>query len=259
MEPVTNKYYLQAKECVESFNDEGTYLLLPETIKKFSLKAKGYQIIRNGNFNDIRVITLADLKRKVNPFNDLVSTERQLCEAREIVSKWNDGVYRILDETVKSKFNSIRQFKIVKNEDHTDIRLVELGNLRRNTNPFRSGGFNDEIPGSLYVVLLKKNNTEYVGYGITNFFDRRMKEHIASLKKNYWEMTVMMRINDECGKSLRELESKIKKIVTPIDIGIAGFKRECVHLSEMDNIMKVIKNYVHYRQHLRLDQVRLQG
>lgn len=254
MGQIVNKYYLQAKECVESFNDGGTYTLLPETIKKFSLKAKGYQIVRNDNYNDIRVITLADLKRKVNPFNDLISIEYQLREAREIVSKWNDGVYRILDETVKSKFNSIRQFKIVKNEDYTNIRLVELGNLRKNTNPFHSGGFNDDIPGSLYLVLLKKNSIEYIGYGITNAFERRMKEHLLNLKKNGWGMTIVSRING-CGKSIRELESKIKKIVPVIDIGISGFKRECTHVSEMINIMKVTKTYEQYcSEHCSMDQ-----
>jgi predicted GIY-YIG superfamily endonuclease len=217
--------------------------LLPEVIKNFSQRAYGYQIVRNGNINDIRTIRLSDLKRKVNPFSDLISLERQLCEAREIVSKWDNGDYRVLNETVKSKFNAIRQFQIVKNEDFTDIRLAELGNLRKNNNPFHDGGFTDEIPGCLYIVLLKKNDEQYIGYGITNSFDRRMTEHFKNLNKYGWEMSIVSKITNESGRSIRELESKIKKNVTPINIGIKGFRRECTLLSEMNNIVKILRSH----------------
>lgn len=100
-------------------------------------------------------------------------------------------------------------------------------------------GFNPELKGYLYVVSTDK----FLGFGITNDIDDRMKKHNKSFMGSCVKIEDSYVLEFELGQIALDLERHLKKQFKGriLDTGIDGFKREAVSLelsAELDGEVK---------------------
>lgn len=97
-------------------------------------------------------------------------------------------------------------------------------------------GYNKKKTGYLYVLKLSSDNKEYVGFGVTNSIDDRIKQHDLSAAKTGFVVQVIKVFSGD-GERILCTERDIKRKFRMIDSGIKGFRREC---SSLDNLQAIL-------------------
>jgi len=118
-----------------------------------------------------------------------------------------------------------------------DFRWTTLGGLRKHSNPFKDGGFDGLKPGIFYILKIKLNEQLYVGYGITNQAKGRFETHKYELKKAGGEILERIVYQFQIGKNANNLETKIKRSIPKINIGVRGFITECTTADHLEKII----------------------
>jgi len=177
---------------------------------------------------------LLNLSNGHNPFFYLTEEERHaaiLAACEKIGVKFTGKIIPAKGRGTKNKY------EVTLNGEFAIIEFSRLLNL---TNPFRSGGFDNQMPGSVYVYKIWFCSDEYIGYGITNSYENRKIVHAKNLA-NFgatWEELIV--VNYEDGKKCQEAELKIKNetFLKPLDL--IGFRTESTSTEYLPRILEII-------------------
>ncbi len=175
--------------------------------------------------------TLNRLENKHNPF--LVPTIEEQCERAAIHAK----VLNLEFTGNSEKRNGHYYFEIT---DGIDFRWSVLGNLRKQHNPFKDGGFDGDKSGIFYILKIKLNENMFVGYGISNNAKSRINTHKFELKKANGMILDKLFFDFKIGKDANNIETIIKRSIPQVNIGVRGFITECADFVYFDNILKLV-------------------
>lgn len=106
--------------------------------------------------------------------------------------------------------------------------------------PKAKRGFNPNKVGYVYYLIFG----DYVGFGITNLLDDRIKRHRTALGRCGYIMDNLSVIQFDKGKDAATLETKIKKEMDIVDSMVKGFRREALNICDFQSLVKFIETYV---------------
>jgi hypothetical protein len=107
--------------------------------------------------------------------------------------------------------------------------------------PFCSkSGFKSDKSASLYVLKIRNLSNEYTGFGITNDFETRIKEHKLNLSKHGFFIEKSKKFNIKIGKYARKIETILKTTLPIINIGVDGFRTETTAMNYHE-IIKLVE------------------
>ena len=96
-------------------------------------------------------------------------------------------------------------------------------------------------PNQDAVVYVYRIDDEYCGYGITGNLSKRDRQHRASFRKHATQAELIATY--ECsGHQAQDIENLLKKTFEVVDTGIAGFRKEATHLSNLPRVLDFINN-----------------
>ena len=143
------------------------------------------------------------------------------------------------DEGLKDR----RKWKVVCGACN-ETYIADRSNLqagKRSCSCSSGGGIDVKLPVYFYVLHVYGKSKEFVGFGITNFLERRMHLHRKELSDHGLQCEVVRTVKFEDGKEALVLESKMKRELEIKNQGINGFRREAVDMSQMDNVLRYIE------------------
>ena len=163
---------------------------------------------------------------------------------------------RILADEVKSRLLS-RGFEIIGDYSNTKTKVTlkckeghtwtaittHLINNRKGCPYCATHGFKPNLPATFYLFLLVVNEQSIIGIGVTNDFHIRHIAHRSAFKKANIKSTLLQKIYFENGAKARQLEQAILIGQPTINIGITGFKRECLPIEMMPFIQRKITSH----------------
>lgn len=136
-----------------------------------------------------------------------------------------------------------RKWKVVCgtcNEEYiADRSNLQAG--KRSCSCSSGGGIDVKLPVYFYVLHVYGKSKEFVGFGITNFLERRMYLHRKELSDHGLQCEVIRTVKFEDGKEALAVESKMKRELEIKNQGINGFRREAVDVSQMYNVLRYIE------------------
>lgn len=94
-----------------------------------------------------------------------------------------------------------------------------------------------------YIYKLDKDNKSYIGFGISDDFERRHKQHLKTFAKNsiVWELIYTKTCKTR--KSAELLESKVKEASRGFGLNIPGFKTESIPAEHKDKLLEAIRGF----------------
>lgn len=104
-----------------------------------------------------------------------------------------------------------------------------------------SGGFKSAQPAYLYIYRVEGTSGSYLGFGVTNNFKQRDSLHKRNLLRVGYTRTVEHLIRFDTGREALAIETEIKRLIVPTDLGVKGFKAEACSLDYWDGIIRLIK------------------
>lgn len=104
----------------------------------------------------------------------------------------------------------------------------------------RGRGFDVSKMVTFYVYKIIKNKIEYIGFGVTNNFKSRHSRHCSMFRKYEIEWEVVSTVDFLDGKKALEIETKIRKSPNIIDLGVSGFRKECLPYFEKNMVLSYI-------------------
>jgi len=100
---------------------------------------------------------------------------------------------------------------------------------KRPCNCGNGGGFDQKLPASVYVLLIgNQSGSLFVGYGISNFLDRRLVGHRRELAKKGFTILEEHSI-DTTGEMALTIERDLKKLYPLNSQDVTGFIREATY------------------------------
>lgn len=121
-----------------------------------------------------------------------------------------------------------------------DKSNLQLG--KRSCSCSSGGGIDVRLPVHFYVLLIVGKTREFVGFGITNFLERRMYLHRKELAQHGLSYEIVKCVRFEDGREALNLESKMKRELDIKNQGIDGFRREAVDVSQLDTVLAYLDN-----------------
>lgn len=103
-----------------------------------------------------------------------------------------------------------------------------------------SSGYNSSKPGDFYVVRLDNKIESFIGFGISNDIDRRLREHARNAASKGFTMVVLSITHYEDGKIPQNIERKLKKHLHTANTNIEGFKTEAIAVSDYPKLLKFL-------------------
>lgn len=104
-----------------------------------------------------------------------------------------------------------------------------------------NNGFNASEPAWFYVVGLYGPNGEYVGFGITRDLEFRLKTHARTLREHGMELEVLHSRLYSRGRDALDTETAVKQLLPTVNIGIDGFRRECVDKVHQETLIGLVE------------------
>lgn len=98
------------------------------------------------------------------------------------------------------------------------------------------GGFNHNKKGYFYVYRI----SDYIGYGITNNHDHRLKQHKRQFKKHAIDFEVLELFEFVIGSDAADVERLIKSKFKPVS-SILGFVTESASMQHLNEILNMVK------------------
>lgn len=103
-------------------------------------------------------------------------------------------------------------------------------------------GYSNNKEGYIYILVISNGNIKFIGYGKTNYIERRIKQHINKLHKQGYSILEKYIFKMDSGTHASIIETKIKNDLPSIKSNIIGFKRENTQFSNLDAILNIIGN-----------------
>lgn len=123
---------------------------------------------------------------------------------------------------------------------HGDFLQAPSNHLRGDGCPVcAESGFNPAKDSVFYVYTFGK----YVGFGISNTFEKRHNQHLSSFKKAGATANLLATYNLS-GESAQSLESNVKRTLPITNTGIEGFKTEAVGIKYLNDLLLMITNHI---------------
>jgi hypothetical protein len=104
-------------------------------------------------------------------------------------------------------------------------------------------GFNPDEPGALYIVTLDSPVYSYIGFGISNYIDTRLKNHYSNANLYGYSLTILNVLDFKNGKDAADLERKLKINLPIVDTGVPGFRTEAILVSDYNKLEELINNH----------------
>lgn len=101
-------------------------------------------------------------------------------------------------------------------------------------------GFDPTKPSVLYLVILDSPHECYVGFGVSNKFERRLNDHIRNSNRAGFSFVVVDIIEFKNGKDASDIERKLKHTLPIVDSGVDGFKTEAVLKDNAHILFRVV-------------------
>lgn len=101
--------------------------------------------------------------------------------------------------------------------------------------------FRPELPSSFYILTISSSvHGEFVGYGITNDWDDRYRDHKSSLKKAGMKIISIKVFEFETGYQAKALEDSFKVKFTLLPVEVSGFKKENFRLENLNEALSIV-------------------
>lgn len=126
----------------------------------------------------------------------------------------------------------------------SDEYTADRSNLqagKRSCSCSAGGGIDVKLPVYFYVLYVAGESRNFIGFGITNFPERRMYLHDKELEKHDLSFSIVKFVKFFEGKLALEMESRIKRELQIEDQGIDGFKREAVATKDLHKVMSYME------------------
>lgn len=104
--------------------------------------------------------------------------------------------------------------------------------------------FRPELPSIFYVLTI--NSAElgtFIGYGITNDWSDRLRDHKLSLRKEGMSIAESKIFNLESGYIAKKIEDAFKSSFPLLAINVRGFKKENFAYEFLDDALTLLKDY----------------
>jgi hypothetical protein len=144
--------------------------------------------------------------------------------------------YTIVGEYV----NSYKRCMVQCENGHTFLINMSKLAFGRRCVKCNGRGFDVSKTVTFYVYKMIKNKSEYVGFGITNDFKMRHATHCSMFRKHNIKWEIISTVDFLDGSKALEIETKIRKNPNIIDLGIIGFRKECLPYFEKDMVLSYI-------------------
>jgi hypothetical protein len=191
---------------------------------------------------------------KTSPAILLMGCGCEICSGRRLSIE--DVKSRLLSrgiELIGNYSNTTSKANLRCKEGHTwSAVITHLINNRKGCPYCTPHGFKPNLPATFYLFLLIVNGQSIVGIGVTNNFKTRQIQHRYAFKKAEIKWTLLQKIYFESGAKARELEQAILAGQPTINIGISGFKRECLPVEMMPFIQSKIASYTNQQPQLHI-------
>lgn len=136
-----------------------------------------------------------------------------------------------------------RKWKVVCGECNESY-ISDKSNLqagKRSCSCSSGGGIDVKLPVHFYVLLITGKARGFVGFGITNFLERRMYLHRRELSQHGLSCEIVKCVKFEDGSKALSLESRMKRELDIKNQGIDGFRREAVDVLQLDTVLAYLE------------------
>ncbi len=152
-------------------------------------------------------------------------------------------------QLAKKKHNGIYGYKKVKythSQDQVKIKCKIHGYFKQVANAHLGGnncplcaisGFKSNKPAELYLYNI---NGIYLGYGITGNLKKRHVTHVKNLTKAGFNFKLITSFSFENGRDAWLVEKYIKTNFNSLNLGVVGFKKECISIEHLDILLTEI-------------------
>lgn len=106
------------------------------------------------------------------------------------------------------------------------------------------GGYNKALSGYVYILKIDGLYNRFTGFGISNFFNKRLTEHTRNLNKESLSITDSYNYFFEDGSIPRVIESAIKCNFPVARQSIEGFKTEATHYDLFLDVRDFVEDYI---------------
>lgn len=186
--------------------------------------------VRDRTCPNCALISKGNLRRlpKTKHINDFIAT----------------GVFK--EGTIFEKVNETgRLWKIFCPACQDKVFFSDKSNLKAGKLPCdcnNGGGFDKRMDGYVYVLKAQSITNSFVGYGISNFPKRRIKDHERELGKQGYSIIEYTEFKFNGALAL-QIESELKFIFELFPQTITGFKREATYTANHATMLEYLGTY----------------
>lgn len=102
--------------------------------------------------------------------------------------------------------------------------------------------FKPHLPSTFYLLVIDSSSFKFIGYGITNNWDVRIKDHQYSLKKSAMFIETIQTYEFSDGNKAKHAEDLFRKKFPLLEIDVRGFKRENTHYGNLQDAIALIED-----------------
>lgn len=105
------------------------------------------------------------------------------------------------------------------------------------------GGFNEKKTSVFYILRILGRETDFVKFGISGQFHKRLVDHKTNLKKSGFSIE-SIETYSLSGSNARQLEGYVKNKFDSIHIDVDGFKTESIDIKNYNNLKNFVDKYL---------------
>lgn len=105
--------------------------------------------------------------------------------------------------------------------------------------------FRTDLPTTFYLLkIASSQHGDFVGFGITNDWDDRLRDHKNSLKKMGMTIVDVKTFEFKDGIEAKRMEDKFKLQFEKLNIDVRGFKRENFHIKNYSVALEILDSRI---------------
>lgn len=133
-----------------------------------------------------------------------------------------------------------------KDHGNWDISINKFLNQSQRCSGCRKTGYSKNKVGSLYILNITSSydSSSFVGYGISNILDERIKEHSRNLSRNSFKIEDGIALYGS-GEAVYEVEKAIKNNFPLNPQIVEGFVTEATHSHLLNQVINFAKEFLY--------------
>lgn len=168
--------------------------------------------------------------------------------------KWTKKQYRVkIEREIEKRYCSFVDFTDEKVRCSTKLKLKCLVcdnvwsscTIQNFLNPLQlndcpncaSSGYKKELPAVFYILKIESPENSFTGYGITNYFEKRLSRHKSNLAKVGYRITDKVCL-EMSGHRAMAVEQMVPYSFPTFQQAIPGFKKEATDFALFSNLVK---------------------